>query len=231
MPMPPPPYPPLQVVYCTDEALAIRCSGDHVVLTPDANVIAEGDDGLILPADRWTLTSVKVDFEAQGVVSGTLIHLRDKGRKIKGSGVVLVVESTAGKSATLRRIGMTAGVGQPPAPAEGLTDVEFKAATLAPQIEQASDEINRRFGIDPAVASRSPEWAYDLRELEEATMLTVLHRQYMIDARTSDGDFPLKVKEIGKTLDAALARLQLKWGPRGDSQAPSSVFGMRMVRG
>ena len=231
MPMPPPPYPPLAVVYCTDEAIAIRCNSDHQVLTPDANVIAEASDGEFAASDQWTLRSETVDFEDQGVEPGSLVNARGKHAAIKGSGTVFVVESVAGKTASLRRIGMVAGKGQPPAPAEGLTGVEFKVATLAPQIEQASDEINRRFGIDPAVASRSPEWAYDLRELEEATMLTVLLRQYTVDARTSDGDFPLKIKEIKQVLDAALSRLQVKWGPRGDSQTPSSVFGMRLVRG
>lgn len=229
--MPPPPYPKLAVVYCTDEAIAIRCNSDHKVLTPNANVIAEATDGAFVADDPWTLRSEVVDFEAQGVEPGALINVAGDHPVIKGSGVVFVAESVAGETASLRRIGMAAGLGQPPAPAAGLAGVKFNVATLAPQIEQASDEINRRFGIDPAVASRSPEWAYDLRELEEATMLTVLLRQYTVDARTSDGDFPLKIREIKQALDAALSRLQVRWGPRGDSSAPSSVFGMRVVRG
>lgn len=226
-----PPYPPLETVYCTDEAIAIRCNSDHQVLTPNANLVAEGSDGVFEPGDRWTLKSATVDFEAQGAKSGTLINVCGKYAAIKGSGTVFVIESALGKTALLRRVSKAAGFGQPPSPDEGLTDVVFKAATLAPQIEQASDELNRRFGIDPAKASRSPDWIYDRRELEEATMLTVLLRQYTVDARTSDGDFPLKIREIKQTLDAVLARLQVKWGPRGDSQAPSSVFGMRLIRG
>ena len=44
----------------------------------------------------------------------------------------------------------------PPAPAAGLTGVEFLIASLDPQIEEASFDLNRRFGIDPNVAGRSP---------------------------------------------------------------------------
>lgn len=228
-----PPYPPLATVYCTDEAIAIRCNSDHQVLTPDANLVAEGSDGSFIAPDRWTLHSATVDFESQGVKPGSLVTIRDTGttKRIRGSGSLLVAATIAGKTVTLRRIGMAAGLGQPPAPADGLTGVAFGVSTLAPQIEQASDELNRRFGIDPAKASREPDWIYDRRELEEATMLTVLLRQYTVDARTSDGDFPLKIREIKVALDAALSRLQLKWGPRGDSGQPASVFGMRMVRG
>lgn len=227
-----PPHPPLETVYCTDEAIAIRCNSDHQVLTPAANLIAEGDDGEFEPGERWTLKSASVDFEAQGVLPGALVSV-DGGsdRYFKGSGSLLVADSVDGGSVALRRIGMAAGLGQPPAPADGLSGVKFRVSTLAPQIEQASDEINRRFGVDPAQAKRSPDWIYDRRELEEATMLTVLLRQYTVDARTSDGDFPLKIREIKQALDGALARLQVKWGPRGDSQAPSSVFGMRLIRG
>lgn len=237
MPMPPPPYSPLETVYCTDEAIAIRCGSDHVVLTPAANAIAEGVDGVFEPSDRWTLNSASVDFEAQEVEPGAVILLTDgKGGadgkdRIKGSGTVLIVESIVGNAAALRRIGMKPGAGQPPAPATGLSEVEFRVATLRPQIEMASDEINRRFGIDPTRASRSPDWIYDLRELEEATILTVLLRQYTVDARTKDGDFPLKIREIKQALDECLARLQVKWGPRGDDGAPANKFGMRLVRG
>lgn len=228
-----PPYPQLATVYCTDEAIAIRCNSDHQVLTPDANLIAEGSDGSFVSPDRWTLRSATVDFEAQGVKPGSLVAIRDDGRdrRIKGSGELLVADAVAGGTVTLRRIGMAGGKGQAPAPADGLTDVKFSVSTLAPQIEQASDELNRRFGIDPAKASRDPSWIYDRRELEEATMLTVLLRQYTVDARTSTGDFPLKIKEIKQALDGALSRLQVKWGPRGDAAPPTSVFGMRVIRG
>ena len=45
-------------------------------------------------------------------------------------------------------------MGQPPAPPAGLTGVEFAVRTLGPQIQLASYDLDRRFGIDDAVAGR-----------------------------------------------------------------------------
>jgi len=226
---------PLEIVYCDDEALAIRCHADYRVLTPSSNMLASGADGAFAEGEPWTLRSASVDFEAQGVKPGMIVVLDQGGaagaRHIKGSGDHLAVASVEGSALGLRRIGLEAGVGQPPAPPEGLEGVRFSIATLAPQIEQASDDINRRFGIDPARASRAPEWIYDRRELEEATMLAVLLRQYSVDARASEGDFPLKVREVRRSLDECLARLRVRWGPSGDAAPPSTKFGTRLVRG
>ncbi|WP_165251168.1 hypothetical protein [Paludisphaera soli] len=220
---------PLATVYCTDEDLAIRCPTDLRILTPADSLAAAGSDGAFAAGLPWTLGSATVDFEAQGVAPGSLIHL--EGGAIRGSGGYFVVDSVAGPVVGLRRIGMASGLGQPPAPAAGMTGVRFAVTTLAPQIEQASDELNRRFGIDPTSSLRGPTAVYDLRELQEAAMLTVLLRQYTLSTRTGDGDFAFKVRELKASLDAAAARLQVRWGPTGSDAPTSGVFGMRIVRG
>jgi hypothetical protein len=132
---------------------------------------------------------------------------------------------------TLRRLGMPTGVGLPVAPAVGYTAVSFAVETLGPQIEDASDEINRRFGIDPASSLRGPSAIYDLRELREACMLTVLLRKYTGDVRTKDGAFTLKIKELTRERDDSFARLQIRWGEAPDAPPPPlPVFGTRVGR-
>lgn len=220
----------LAVLYATDEDIAIRCYSDFTVLTPSSSLLIAGADGVFDAADLWTLTSATVDFAARGLAVGHVVKLTKPQSAFKGKGEWLAVGAVAAGSVTLRRIGMDDGVGQPPSPIGGLTAVEFSVATLAPQIEQCSDELNRRFGIDPAFAMRAPSWIYDVRELREACMTTVLHRQYTVDARQKDGDFAMKIRELCSARDAAIGRLQVRWGPTGNEAPPTSMFGMRIVR-
>lgn len=229
----------LAIVYCNDEDLAIRAIGDYSVLAPNSNMLAAGVDGVIDPSDLWTLTSASNDFEAQGVASGCTVNL--KSATLTGaskpslpwgaSGGLFGVSSVSGHSMTLRRLGMPTGVGLPVAPAVGFTTVQFAVETLAPQIEQASDEINRRYGIDPASSLRGPSEIYDLRELREACMLVVLVRKYTGDVRTKDGAFALKIKELTKERDDSFSRLLLRWGASPDAPVPPPpAFGMRCSR-
>ena len=76
--------------------------------------------------------------------------------------------------AQLRALHKDLNVGQPPAPAAGLTGVTFTINTLDPQTEEASFDIKRRFGIDELIVYRTSTWVYDLRDLRMATVLTVL---------------------------------------------------------
>lgn len=220
----------LTTLYATDEDLAIRCNSDLDVLTPASNLLAYAADGVFGAGDRWTLTSATVDFAAQGVAAGNTLLITKPSTLVAPSGTPLAVESVSGSSVTLRRLGLAANVGQPPGPIAGATGVTFKVETLAPQIEQASDEINRRFGIDPASTTRAPSAIYDLRELQEATMLLVLIRQYTAVNRTKDGVYTPKLRDLAADRDAAFGRLQLRWGATPDPVSVPSVFGMQIDR-
>lgn len=223
--------------YCTDEDVAVYSPGDIEVLTPRGATIAAGRDGEFDADSPWILTSATVDFEAQGVKPSMLVVLEGgkvvgtDAQLIAGSGGQFAVGSVAGKFLTLRRIGFPDAVGQPPGGTAGATSVGFRACSLSPQIGQASDEINRRYGVDAAQIYRGPDYLADVKALELATILTVLTRQYTVNNRVGDGDFAMKMKQLGKELDAVLHRIQLRWKPPADAAPPASIFRMRINRG
>lgn len=231
----------LATVYASDEDLAIRCDADISILTPNSNLLAGGSDGVFNSVDPWTLTSASNDFQAQGVVVGNTIKLLSAvdssgsaPKKVSpfggSSGVLMAVGAIAGHSITLRRLGLGDGVGVPP----GVTDlagVTFSIETLAPQINQASDELNRRFGIDPRSAFNSPTGIYDVGVLKEACMLIVLIRKYIGDLRTKDGSYQDKIRELIAARDDVFARLMIRWGTTPDAPLPTPVqFGTRVSR-
>lgn len=219
----------LSIVYASDEDVAVRATGDFAVLAPDWQKAAFGIDGVFAPGAPWTLSSATVDFEAAGVRSGHVVCLRKPTSSFKGSGELLAVASAAGTSLTLRRIGAGLGEGAPPAPWAGISGVEYRIATLAPQIEEASFDLNRRFGIDPLVSSRSPAALFDRRELRAACVLTVLAQRYSAETRGGEGDFPLKLQRINQDLSDVLARLEVRWNSATGSGA-SSMFSTRISR-
>lgn len=223
----------LAVTYCTDEDIAIYAPSDVHILTPKSSAIASGLDGRFEAGGRWTLISDSADFGAQGVQPRSLIHLEGGGsgaNAIPGSGQHFAVGAVDGHNLWLRRIGFAEGTGQPPGPDLGATGVKFTVFSLAPQINAASDEINRRYGIDPRSINRSPTALDDVAALKLATVLTVLVRQYTAGTRTHDGDFALKLRRYTIDLDAVLAKIQLRWRPPS-SAPPSSTFRMKINRG
>jgi hypothetical protein len=220
----------LSTVYACDEHVAVRCSGDFPVLAPDWQKAAYGIDGAFAPGSPWTLASATVDFEAAGIRCGHVVSLRKPTSAFKGAGELLAVESASGAGLSLRRIGAKAGAGAPPAPASGLTGVEFLVATLDPQIEEASFDLNRRFNIDPNIAGRRPDDLYDLRDLRQACVLSVLARRYAAETRSGQGDFALKLQQVQHELSELLARLDLRWGASGSDAHSTSLFSTRIVR-
>jgi len=219
----------LSIVYANDEDVAVRATGDFAVLAPDWQKAAFGTDGAFAPGEPWTLTSATVDFEAAGVKSGHVVSLRKPSSLFKGAGELLAVASASGNKLVLRRIGARAGEGAPPAPAAGASGVEFLIATLWPQIEEASFDLNRRFNIDPKVSGRSPDALYDRRDLRAACVLSVLVQRYAAETRGGEGDFPLKLQTIQSELSEVLARLAIRWNTAGESRA-TSMFSTRLVR-
>ncbi len=220
----------LATVYATDESIAIRASGDFATLCPDWQKLAYGSDGTFAAGSPWVLSSASVDFAAAGVTTSHVILLRKPNTAFKGGGELLAVDRATDTSVTLRRLGTELGLGQPPSPAAGLTGVEFLITTLDPQIEEASFDLNRRFWIDPNVASRSPDLVYDLRDLRQACVLTVLAQRYAAETRASQGDFALKLSQIKDELSEVLARLQLRWGQSGTDNQSTTWFSTRIVR-
>jgi hypothetical protein len=108
--------------------------------------------------------------------------------------------------------------------------VEFLITSLDPQIEEASFDLNRRFSIDPNIAERTPGLVYDLRDLRQACVLTVLAQRYSAETRTSQGDFALKLSQVKGELSEALARLQLRWGQSSTDNQSTTWFSTRIVR-
>ncbi len=220
----------LSILYASDEDVAVRASGDFAVLTPDWQKAAFGIDGVFAPASPWALESASVDFEAAGVKPGHVVSLRKPASVFRGAGELLAVASAVGGVLTLRRIGARLGTGSPPSPTSGLTGVEFLIATLDPQIEEASFDLNRRFNIDPRVPGRAPAALYDLRELRQACVLSVLVQRYAAETRGAQGDFALKLQQVKQELSEVLARLELRWGASGSDRESSSLFSTRIVR-
>jgi hypothetical protein len=101
---------------------------------------------------------------------------------------------------------------------------------LDPQVEEASFDIKRRFGIDENLVQRTSAWIYDLRDLRMATVLSVLLARYTQESRSEKGDFPRKLSQIKVELDLVLDRVQVRWGPLGNSQEPSTLFSCKISR-
>lgn len=220
-------------VYCTDEDILVRAGGDFVALCPPWQSMAAGTDGVMTGGSPWVLTSASVNFASNGVSANQVVWLTAPKTSFPGGGQLLAIDSVSGNTITLRRPHKDLNVGQPPAPAAGLTAVAFTINTLDPQSEEVSFDLKRRFAIDDAVGgdfSRSSSWVYDLRDLRMATVLSVLKERYIQEARGDKGDWARKVNLIRSELDEVLARVQVRWGPYGNSAQPSTLFNCRLSR-
>ena len=219
-------------VYATDEDIAVRAGGDFVTLCPSWQQMAAGTDGVFSSGTPWVLTSSSVDFGSNGVSPNQVVQLVGPKIQYPGGGQLLAIDSvsTDGYSLTLRRLHKDLNVGQPPGPPAGLTGVSFVINTLDPQIEEASFDIKRRFGIDETIVDRQSSWIFDLRDLRIATVLTVLVRRYTAEARGQNGDFVRKIDLFRRELMEVLDRVQVRWGPFGNSSEPSTMFGCKISR-
>ena len=217
-------------VYATDEDIAVRAGGDFVTLCPAWQLMAQGSDGVLSQGPPWSLTSTSIDFQANGVNPNQVVLFTAPKTNFPGGGQLLAIDTVSGNMITLRRLHKDVGIGQPPCPAGGLTGVTFTITTLDPQTEEASFDIKRRYGIDENVMDRASQWIYDLRDLRIATVLTVLHERYIAETRADRGDFARKVGLIKSQLSEVLDRVQVRWGPYGDSAEPSTLFGCKLSR-
>ncbi len=216
--------------YATDEDIAVRAGGDFITLCPPWQQMAAGTDGYFNSGSPWVFNSTATNFQSNNVCPNQVLWLSAPRSQYPGTGQLLAIDSVSGTSLTLRRLHKDLNVGNPPAPAAGLTNITFAINTLDPQTEEASFDIKRRFAIDERIVARSSSWIYDMRDLRMATILSVLYDRYTSEARTERGDFAMKIARIRQQLDDVLARVQVRWGPFGNSAEPSTLFSCKLSR-
>lgn len=219
--------------YATDEDILVYAAGDYSPLCPQWQQMAAGTDGVISSGDLWTLSSATVNFQTNGIAPNQVVWLTAPKSQFPGGGHFLAIDSVSGSSITLRRPYLGTGVGQSPSPSAGLTGITFTINTFIPQINEASYDLKQRFAIDdnPEVGLlRSSSWIYDLQVLRVATVCTVLVDRYSQETRTDKGDFKEKIQRLRRKLDDALSRVQIRWGPFGNSAEPATLFSCKVSR-
>lgn len=216
--------------FCSDENIAVRAGGDILSLTPPWQVGSAGTDGAFAAGFPWVLTSATVDFAANGIQPNQIVHLTRPPSQYPGGGHILAIDAVSAGSLTLRRLHSDLNVGQPPAPAAGLTGVTFSIPTLLPQIEEASFAIKQKYNIDETIFVRSSTYMHDRRDLRMAVVLAVLLARYTQECRTDRGDFPRKIELIRQELGEVMGRVQVRWGTSGEVGNPASLFGAKVSR-
>jgi hypothetical protein len=219
-------------VYATDEDVLVKASGDFMTLAPAWQCMAKGVDGFFNPAAPWVLFSTATNFGSNGVTPNQVVCLSAPKSQYPGGGDLLAIDSVSadGTNITLRRPHKDLNVGNPPAPAAGLSGVAFNITTFDPQIEEASFDLKRRFGIDENITFRDSTWIYDLRDLRMVVILSVLYDRYTAELRSDRGDWVRKMGHIRNMRDEVLDRVQIRWGPYGNSAEPSTVFSCKISR-
>ena len=199
-------------------------------LAPVWQCMAKGTDGSFANGMPWVLTSASVNFQTNGVNPNQVVCLSAPKSQYPGGGDLLAIDSVTGNSITLRRPHKDLNIGMPPGPAAGLTNVTFSINTFDPQSATASFDIKRRFGIDENITFRDSTWIYDLQDLRMLTVLTVLYDRYTAENRSDRGDWQRKMGHIRNQRDEVADRVQVRWGPYGNSAEPSTVFSCKISR-
>lgn len=223
-------------IVASDEMFWVRARGDYASLANSSEQLAAGADGVISSGTPWQLTSATIDFEAQGVQAQNVVLLTNGTPRgsFPGSGRYFAVDSASSTTLTLRVIGKPLNVGQPPAIA-GATGVTFVVNTFQTLLEDASWDLKQRFSLDEAIPFRASQWMYagvedPLRDLRAACVLQALLKAYQAEARTEKGDWAMKISRVSREYQEVLDRVQIRWGPWGNSQEPTSLFSLRISR-
>lgn len=244
--------------YASDEDVCLRAPGDFPYLVPRSQVLARGFDGDIGAGEPWQLQSASVDFLGFGVAKGAILQLiasQSPGPRSElyppGPTELFAVDSVAaGGVCNLRRPGLATGQGQPPTGGASVSGLAFVVATLAPQIQRASRDFDRRYGVNDLIAGRRHADLFDPSELTDAVVLRVLIDAYNAASRDSGstgnaatnaylaGDsFRVKALAMQDELESLLARVSVNWVPilgQGagmiKSDQPTSKFGLRLER-
>jgi len=216
--------------FCTDEDIAARFRADFVTLC-GPEYLARGSDGVFLPASPWTLTSALSAMEAQGVAPGNVFNLTAPPAAFGSAGSLYAVDAVTGSSVALRRLNLSAGQGMPPGPVAGLVGVAFAAPTLRAQIENASYDLDRRYGIDSLITGRRQSDMFDPREVRAACVLTVAADRYFDLARQGDNDlFYKKAAAATQQLRDLLDRVSVHWLPGPIVSGETTRFNTRIGR-
>lgn len=220
----------LATVYCTDEDIAASAPADFLGLCPPWQVKASGTDGVMDASTPWTLTSASVDFEALGVAANDVIALaKPRAAFPTPSGELYAIDSVSGSTAILRRVGGYLNEGQPPGNASGLIGVDFRVLTFRPQIDIATEDANRIFGIDPTVTGRKPSDVYSLREFRQFAVLHCLVWAYTSGNKAAQGDYDIKLRLRVSEKNDLMSRMVIKWGATG-GQSPPNRRNLRLSR-
>lgn len=222
---------PLATLYCTDEDIALRAPVDYTNIVPRWQKLASGTDGAFVEATGpWTLVSASTDFAGVGLQPGNVVALTGPRSLFPGLGELFAVDSVGvDGSVTLRRCGQVAGIGQPPGVSLP-TGVTFVVQTFEPQIEMASYDANKFFGIDPNFPDRAPTNLYDARELRQFVVLSVLRRIYIAVDKETTGDYERKLGLVTQELADLQSRLTVHWGTLKQLDTPNNLFSSRLRR-
>ena len=220
---------PLAVVYATDEEVALCIPRDYASVCPVWQSLASGVDGTFEPNAPWVLTSTSVNFQTMGVGPGNVVSL-DKSSVGLEKGSLFAVDSASGGSLMLRRLGQQLGVGMPPGPLGGTSGVKFDVRTFSLQIDDASYDVNRIFGIDPDIPNRSPSQLRDLRELRRLTATMVAVRAFTENSEEKADDFARKLALLADQESRLRESVSVQWGALGLSDRPSSIKTGTVIR-
>jgi hypothetical protein len=140
--------------YATDADVIELAHEDYGLLAAKALKVATGTDGVV-PTDGFTITSVtNPDFTTRGVEAGmVLVVERANGVDLTD---VLIVDSVATGTLTLRRIGLEAGQGDPPGGTSGLSGVRFSVRSLAAHLRTASRWVSGLLCVTEVAAVDDP---------------------------------------------------------------------------
>jgi hypothetical protein len=214
-----------------DEDIAVRAMGDYPSIVPPSQLLAHATDGVFTSGNRWWLMSATADLYGAGVHAGNVAWLTRPAASFGAQGELFAVDAVGLGGVLLRRVGRKQFVGQPPAPAAGLTGVEFRVLTFDPQIETATFEINELYGIDPTVPELSAARLTNPRQLQQLCALWVLERAYGLQMKRREEDFALKHAQLEEELEDLRSRVVVRRGPHGSEAAPSGLYGTRIRRG
>jgi hypothetical protein len=220
----------LATVYATDADAFVWAGYDFLTICPRHQLLAQATDGAFT-AGGFTLTSVSAGFVVAGVKTGMVCQLTDPKSTLPGNVAdFLEVDSLTATTLVLKRVHMATGQGKPPYSAI-TANVSYKIATLYPQIEEASYDLNERFGLNRE--GRGPSELDDLRQLRRACLSIVLRDAYSQAARMlgqPTDDFSAKADRYDRMASDMLAKLSLRWAPENSSYPPTNVFSTRISR-
>jgi hypothetical protein len=219
-------------LYATDEDILVKASGDYMTLVPPWQCMARGSDGFFSADDPWTFYSVSTNFGAQSILPNMVLSLSGPKSAYPGGGDLLAIDSVSsdGTNLSLRRPYLDLGIGYPPGPAAGLSGITFNISTFNPQIANATFDIKRMFGIDENITFRDSSWIYDLQDLRMATVLSVLYDRYTAELRSDRGDWLRKMGHMKNQKTEIIDRVQVRWGPYGNSASPTTIFSCKISR-